>query len=130
VRELGLEIRAGIHTGECELIGEDLAGLAVHVAARVAATAQPNEVLVSGTVRDLVMGSGVDLVDRGAQKLRGVPGEWRLFVVRSVEGQAPSSEQLSPVQPGLSDRVARLLARRAPGLARAGNRAMRRGSSG
>ena len=100
----------------------------MHVAARVAANAQPNEVLVSGTVRDLVMGSGVELVDRGTQELKGVPGEWRLFAVRSAEGQESASEQLSPVQPGLTDRVARLLARRAPGLARAGTRAMRRRS--
>jgi class 3 adenylate cyclase len=73
-RELGLEIRAGIHTGECELIG-DLAGLAVHLAARVAAMALPGEVLVSGPVRDLVMGSGIELVDKGAQALKGVSGE-------------------------------------------------------
>jgi class 3 adenylate cyclase len=124
-RELGLEMRAGIHTGECELTGDDLAGLAVHVAARVAATAQPNEVFVSGTVRDLVMGSGVELVDRGVQELKGIPGEWRLFAVASADDQQPPSEQLSPVPPGLTDRVARLLARRAPGLARAGNRVTR-----
>jgi class 3 adenylate cyclase len=124
-RELGLEIRAGVHTGECEVTGDDLAGLAVHVAARVAAKAQPNEVLVSGTVRDLVMGSGVELVDRGVQELKGVPGEWRLFAVGSADGQRPPSGQLSPVQPRLTDRVARLLARRAPGLARASSRVTR-----
>ena len=127
-RELGIEIRAGVHTGECELVGDDLAGLAVHLAARVAAEAQPNEVLVSGTVRDLVMGSGTEFVDRGAHQLKGVPGQWRLSAVKATEGRSASSEQLSPLQPRVSERVARLLVRRAPGLARAGNRAMRRRS--
>jgi class 3 adenylate cyclase len=78
-RELGIEIRAGLHTGECELIGDDLGGVAVHIAARVGAAAGPGEVLVSGTVKDLTMGSGIALVDRGTHELKGVPGEWRLF---------------------------------------------------
>jgi len=116
-RELGLEIRAGVHTGECELIGEDLAGLAVHVAARVAAKAQPNEILVSRTVRDLVMGSSIELADRGAHELKGVPGEWRLFAVEADQASATPSDQLSPLRPGVTERVARLLVRRTPGLA-------------
>jgi class 3 adenylate cyclase len=81
VRSLGLELRTGIHTGECELAGEKIAGIAVHVGARVMSHAGPGETLVSSTVRDLVAGSGIEFVDRGAQTLKGVPGEWRLFSV-------------------------------------------------
>jgi pimeloyl-ACP methyl ester carboxylesterase/class 3 adenylate cyclase len=81
VRALGLEIRAGLHTGECELMGDKLGGIAVHTGARVAAEAQANEVLVSSTVKDLVAGSGLTFLDRGVQSLRGIPGEWRLFAV-------------------------------------------------
>jgi class 3 adenylate cyclase len=72
-------LRCGIHTGECELIGRDLAGIAVHIGARVAALATPGEVLVSQTVRDLVAGSGLAFEDRGSHRLKGVPDEWRLF---------------------------------------------------
>jgi class 3 adenylate cyclase len=79
VRSLGLEVRCGLHTGECEVVGDDLAGIAVHIGARVAALAAPGEVLVSQTVRDLVAGSGLAFADRGSQKLKGVPEEWRLF---------------------------------------------------
>jgi pimeloyl-ACP methyl ester carboxylesterase len=82
LRPLGLEVRSGLHTGECELIGDDVGGIAVHIAARVAATAEPDEVLVSSTVRDLVAGSGLRFADRGMHALKGVPGEWRLFVVQ------------------------------------------------
>ena len=78
---LGIEVRAGVHTGECEVRGDDLAGMAVHIGARVAALARPSEVLVSGTVRDLVVGSGLPLEDRGAHALKGVEGEWRLFAL-------------------------------------------------
>jgi class 3 adenylate cyclase len=84
VPELGLAVRAGIHTGECERVGEKLAGLAVNVGARVASAAGAGEVLVSSTVRDLVAGSGIDFEDRGAKDLKGVPGEWRLFAVSSA----------------------------------------------
>jgi class 3 adenylate cyclase len=90
VRPLGLEIRAGLHTGECEVIGEKLAGLAVHIASRVQATAAPGEVLVSQTLRDLTAGSGLRYEDRGNQALKGVPGEWRLYAVTTVE---PSTVQ-------------------------------------
>ncbi len=82
VRPLGLELRAGIHSGECEMIGDDLGGIAVHVGARVAAAAGPGEVLVSSTVRDLVDGSGVQFEDRGAFSLKGVDGERKLFAAR------------------------------------------------
>ena len=81
VRELGLEIRAGVHTGECEVAGDGLAGIAVHIGARVAAQAGAGEVLVSSTVRDLVAGSGLDFEDRGSAELKGVPGEWRLYAL-------------------------------------------------
>jgi len=81
VRSLGIEIRAGLHTGECELMGDGVGGIAVHIGARVAASAAPGEVLVSSTVKDLVAGSGLRFVDRGVHSLRGVPGEWRLFAV-------------------------------------------------
>lgn len=81
VRALGLEIRAGLHTGECELMGDKLSGIAVHTGARVAAHARTGEVLVSSTVKDLVAGSGLSFQDRGLQSLKGIPGEWRLFAV-------------------------------------------------
>jgi class 3 adenylate cyclase len=81
VRPLGIEIRAGVHTGECEYIGEKLAGIAVNTGARVLSCAAPSEVWVSGTVRDLVAGSGLSFEDRGARTLKGIPGEWRLFAV-------------------------------------------------
>jgi class 3 adenylate cyclase len=81
VHELGLEIRAGLHTGECEVAGSKVSGIAVHTGARVAAAAQPREVLVSGTVKDLVAGSGIRFEDRGTHVLKGVPGNWRLFAV-------------------------------------------------
>lgn len=79
VARLGLEVRAGVHTGECEVIGEKLAGVAVHIGARVAAQARAGEVLVSSTVKDLVAGSGIELVDRGLFALKGVEGERRLY---------------------------------------------------
>jgi pimeloyl-ACP methyl ester carboxylesterase len=81
VRTLGIEVRAGLHTGECEIIGEKLGGIAVHIGARVAALARPGEVLVSNTVKDLVAGSGLTFAERGAHGLKGVPGEWRLYAV-------------------------------------------------
>jgi class 3 adenylate cyclase len=81
LRPLGLQIRVGLHTGECELKGTDVSGLAVNIAARVAALAGPDEVIVSSTVKDLVAGSGLQFAERGAYALKGVPGEWRLFAV-------------------------------------------------
>jgi class 3 adenylate cyclase len=78
---LGLQIRAGLHTGELEVMDGDLGGLALHIASRVMSHARPNEVLVSGTVKDLVVGSGIDFEERGEKELRGVPGEWRLYAV-------------------------------------------------
>jgi len=83
MRRLGLEIRAGLHTGECEILGDKLSGIAVHTGARVASMARAGEVLVSGTVKDLVAGSGIAFEDRGVQVLKGLPGEWRLYAVAS-----------------------------------------------
>jgi len=83
VRELGIEIRAGLHTGEVEVMGDDIAGIAVNIGARVGAAAGPGEVLVSRTVTDLVAGSGIDFTDRGVHPLKGVPGDWHLYAVAS-----------------------------------------------
>ena len=82
VGELGLELRAGLHTGECELHDGKLAGIAVSVGSRVAGAAGPGQVIVSRTVRDLVAGSGIEFEDVGARALKDVPGEWRLYAVR------------------------------------------------
>ena len=81
VQTLGIQVRAGLHTGECEVRGDDIGGIGVHIGARVSALAGPNEVLVSSTLRDLVIGSGLEFEERGAHELKGVPGEWRLFAV-------------------------------------------------
>ena len=81
VRDAGVEVRAGLHTGEFELVPGDLGGIAVHIAARVSAEAGAGEVLVSSTVKDLVVGSGISFDERGEHVLKGVPGTWRLFAV-------------------------------------------------
>jgi class 3 adenylate cyclase len=81
VRQLGIEIRAGLHTGEVEVMNSDVGGLAVHIGARVMGAAGPGEVLVSSTVKDLVVGSGIGFEERGSRELKGVPGEWKLFAV-------------------------------------------------
>ncbi len=83
VRELGLEVRAGLHAGECERMNGKVGGIAVHIGARVAAEAAAGEVLVSSTVKDLVAGSGIEFRERGSAELKGVPGQWRLFAVES-----------------------------------------------
>ena len=80
--ELGLEVRAGLHTGECELIDGKVGGIAVHIGARVAAEAGAGEVLVSSTVKDLVAGSNLEFVDRGIAELKGVSREWQLYAVK------------------------------------------------
>ena len=81
LQPLGLEVRAGLHTGECEMRGDDVGGIAVHIGARVVGEARASEVLVSSTVKDLVIGSGILFEDRGSKALKGVPDEWRLFSV-------------------------------------------------
>jgi pimeloyl-ACP methyl ester carboxylesterase len=83
VRQLGIDVRAGVHTGECELMGDNVGGIAVHTGARIMAKSEPGAVLVSGTVKDLVSGSGINFQDCGVHQLKGVPGEWRLFSARS-----------------------------------------------
>jgi class 3 adenylate cyclase len=85
VRRLGIEIRAGFHAGECELVGDSIAGIAVHIGARVAANATSGEILVSSTVKDLVAGSGIRFTDRGVHELKEVVGEWRLYAADSSE---------------------------------------------
>ena len=81
IKPLGIEVRAGLHTGECETMGDDVGGIAVHIGARVASLAGPSEVLVSSTVKDLVAGSGLRFGDRGSQTLKGVPGQWHIYAV-------------------------------------------------
>ncbi len=83
VRSLGTEVRAGLHTGECEIVGDDVAGLAVHIASRVVGQARAGDVLVSSTVKDLVTGAGVGFDDRGVHELKGIPGDWGVFTVRA-----------------------------------------------
>jgi class 3 adenylate cyclase len=91
VRALGLEVRAGVHTGECEVHEGKVAGLAVVIGARVAAAADGGEVLVSQTVKDLVAGAGIEFVERGEQELKGVPGTWRLYSVADVTAHGGAS---------------------------------------
>jgi class 3 adenylate cyclase len=81
IRPLGIDVRAGLHTGECEMMGDDVGGIAVHIGARVASLAGAGEVLVSRTVKDSVAGSGLRFADRGSQTLKGVPGEWQIYAV-------------------------------------------------
>jgi class 3 adenylate cyclase len=129
VAPLGIQLRAGLHTGECERIGDDVGGLAVHLGARVGALAAPGEVLVSETIRGLIVGSGVELEDRGEHELKGVPGRWRLYVVAG--GERPPTEPLPGPRETMraQDRAAVVVARRAPGVLRAlGRRRMKRWS--
>ena len=86
VRGLGIEIRAGLHTGEIELADTGVEGIAVHLGARISALAQAGEVLVSSTVKDLVVGSGIEFAERGTHVLKGVPGEWHVHVVSDADG--------------------------------------------
>ena len=86
VRPLGLEVRAGLHTGECERLESSIRGIAVHTAARLAKLAQPGEVLVTATVRDVVAGSGIRFAERGSHGLKGLPGLWELYAVAGVPG--------------------------------------------
>jgi len=123
---LGIEIRAGIHTGECELLGTDIGGIAVHIAARILGQARVGEILVDRTVRDLVVGSGTGFEDRGSVELRGVPGTWQLLAVDphgaragSAEAQLASAPTPGP-QAGMrrSDRAVAVIARRTPWILR------------
>jgi class 3 adenylate cyclase len=114
--ELGISIRAGLHTGECERSGADVTGLAVHIGARIGALAGPDEVLVSGTVHDLVLGSGIKFTDRGHHILKGVPGEWPVFAVADV---ASPTVLIDDRTPSVADRALLATGRRAPALGRA-----------
>jgi class 3 adenylate cyclase/pimeloyl-ACP methyl ester carboxylesterase len=118
--ELDLTIRAGLHTGECEAIDNDIAGIAVHIAARISAKAGPGEVLVSRTVRDLVIGSGIILQTRGEHDLKGVADSWELFAAGSDTSPLPAPDQTRDLR--TTDRLVLLAARRAPGLLRAASR--------
>jgi class 3 adenylate cyclase len=86
---LGIEVRAGLHTGEVELIGDDIGGIAVHVAARISALAEASTVLASRTVRDLAVGSGIDFAPHGRHSLKGIPDEWEVFRVGSPLASPP-----------------------------------------
>ena len=92
--ELGLDVRAGLHAGECEMVDGKLSGVAVHTGARIAAQAGPGDVLVSSTVKDLVAGSELEFEDRGIHELKGIPGDWRLYAVGD-----PTSDQTSRMTP-------------------------------
>ncbi len=118
---LGVTVRAGLHTGECERVGDTLAGLAVHIGARVGAAAGAGEVWVSRTVRDLVAGSGLDLLARGMHQLKGVPGTWELFSLADGATKAQSVPQ-GGVRLKATDRIALAAARHVPGLIIAANR--------
>jgi pimeloyl-ACP methyl ester carboxylesterase len=123
---LGIEIRAGIHTGECELLDADIGGIAVHIAARILGHASAGEILVSRTVRDLVVGSGTGFEDRGPVELRGVPGTWQLLAVdrHGPRAGSPEAELVSMPTPGRrttmrrSDRAVEAIATRAPWILR------------
>jgi class 3 adenylate cyclase len=123
---LGVQVRAGIHTGECELLDDDIGGIAVHIAARITGQAGPGEILVPSTVRDLVVGSGTGFEDRGSVELRGVPGTWQLLAV-DRHGPRPGSAEAqlaSTPTPGprsmmrRSDRAVAVMARRTPWILR------------
>ena len=98
LRRLGLDLRVGLHTGECELVDGKVAGIAVHIGARIAHQARPGEVLVSSTVKDLVAGSGLEFRERDVTRLRGVPGEWHLFALSSVPDGGSSQNRRDPTE--------------------------------
>jgi len=129
VSELGIQLRSGIHTGECEAIGEDLGGLAVHIGARVGALAEPGEIIVSSTVKELVVGSDMQFSDRGEHELKGVPGAWHLYALGAERTPQPQLDGAAGYM-RRSDRVAVTLARRMPRAMRlAGQLAARRASA-
>jgi class 3 adenylate cyclase len=121
VRELGVELRAGVHTGEVEVIGADVGGMAVHIGARVSAMAGPGDVLVSQTVKDLVVGSGLQFAERGEHELKGVPGSWRLYAL-GAPAPAPAPLDAAHGHMRATDRMVVSLARRAPRAMRLGAR--------
>jgi class 3 adenylate cyclase len=117
---IGLLLRTGVHTGECEMIGDDIGGLAVNIGARIAASAEPGDVLVSSTVKELVVGSDLRFADRGEHELKGVPGAWRLFALTDGDDDAePPKLDGAAAHMNLADRLSVRLARRAPRAMRA-----------
>jgi class 3 adenylate cyclase len=127
VQALGIRIRAGLHTGECELLGDDIGGIAVHIAARILEYADADQIVATSVVRDLVVGSGIGFNELGAKTLKGVPGDW---VIVQADPQAPASgspeAQLASIHTPAAatsmrriDKIARVLARRTPRLTRA-----------
>ncbi len=128
VGELAIQLRSGVHTGECEVIGEDLGGLAVHIGARIGALAGPGEIVVSNTVKELVVGSDMQFTDRGEHQLRGVPGVWRLYALG--DARVPKVELDGAVgYMRRSDRVAVTFARRMPRVMRLVGQLAARGAS-
>jgi class 3 adenylate cyclase len=123
---VGIRVRAGLHTGECEQSGSDVSGLAVHIGARIGALAAPGEVLVSGTLRDLVLGSGIEFSDRGVHSLKGVPGDWRVFAVADTSPPAPVTADAAEVPLSTVERAAVQVGRRAPAVGRVIGRRLRR----
>ena len=127
VSELGIQLRSGIHTGECEAIGEDLGGLAVHIGARVGALAGPGEIIVSSTVKELVVGSDMQFSDRGEHELKGVPGSWHLYALGAARTPQPALDAAAGYM-RRSDRVAVTLARRMPRAMRLAGQLASRGA--
>jgi class 3 adenylate cyclase/alpha-beta hydrolase superfamily lysophospholipase len=128
VAELGIQLRSGIHTGECELIGEDLGGLAVHIGARVGALAGPGEIVVSSTVKELVIGSDMQFTDRGEHELKGVPGSWHLYTLGKQRRPLAELDSAAAYM-RRSDRIAVTLARRMPRAMRLAGQLASRGAS-
>ena len=128
VSELGIQLRCGIHTGECEAIAEDLGGLAVHIGARVGALAEPGEIIVSSTVKELVVGSDMQFSDRGEHELKGVPGAWHLYALGAERTPQPQLDGAAGYM-RRSDRVAVTLARRMPRAMRLAGQLAARGGS-
>jgi len=125
-RDLALSLRAGVHTGECEVIGDDLVGMAVNIGSRVSAKAGPGEVLVSDAVVELAAGSGLDFEPRGTHELKGVPGRWTLHALRGTDSAGRIAIEPRADRPSAADRVTLTLARRTPRLVRAITRVTRR----
>jgi class 3 adenylate cyclase len=128
VAEQGLQLRAGVHTGECEVLGDDLGGMAVHIGARVGARAEAGQILVSKTVVDLVVGSGLQFSDRGEHELKGVPGAWRLYSVSTDSGDERAHVEPPRKYMTRADRLTVRLARRAPGAMQTLGRLAQRGA--
>jgi class 3 adenylate cyclase len=126
---IGIVVRSGVHTGECEIRGEDIGGIAVHLAARVGAMAAPGEVLVTSTVHDLVIGSSLQFTDRARHALKGVPGEWQIYAATGDEEVDLTPLATSTPARGIADRAMDTMAVHTPRLARVGARLSRRMAS-